>query len=308
MLSDIIKLEPDSRDVPDMTRLQRNVTVRRRATQLTVLLQISNWEYYSVLRELWPDLTSNSNTWSSYHLLLSAVLLTFTPHQLALWLYSHVRYCQFDIYLQLGVISSHGPQCASKKVVSPLSGCVESPVEWEKSQTLNEISSSLPVTRVTSDYIMVMDVASYIKSMLKTDSVCIDNFVFRLHYRVTVAILLASSIIGMQCKDHFDWKFWSLNIHLVIVRGGQAVLRGPHQLPDELRRGEQGAGRLLLDTLNLPHQIGVPGQHQGAIIQILRFQFQWHSPLQSLEGCDNCTLWWGSIEAVLRPVSSSNQR
>ena len=45
---------------------------------------------------------------------------------------------------------------------------------------------------------MVMDVASYIKSMLKTDSVCIDNFVFRLHYRVTVAILLASSIIGRQ--------------------------------------------------------------------------------------------------------------
>ena len=72
---------------------------------------------------------------------------------------------------------------------------------------MKEISPSLPVTRVTSDYIMVMDVASYIKSMLKTDSVCIDNFVFRLHYRVTVAILLASSIIGMQCKDHFDWKF-----------------------------------------------------------------------------------------------------
>ena len=63
---------------------------------------------------------------------------------------------------------------------------------------MKEISSSLPVTRVTSDYIMVMDVASYIKSMLKTDSVCIDNFVFRLHYRVTVAILLASSIIGRQ--------------------------------------------------------------------------------------------------------------
>ena len=63
---------------------------------------------------------------------------------------------------------------------------------------MKEISPSLPVTRVTSDYIMVMDVASYIKSMLKTDSVCIDNFVFRLHYRVTVAILLASSIIGRQ--------------------------------------------------------------------------------------------------------------
>ena len=44
--------------------------------------------------------------------------------------------------------------------------------------------------------IMVMDIAGYVKSMLKTDTVSIDNFVFRLHYRVTVAILLASSIIG----------------------------------------------------------------------------------------------------------------
>ena len=49
---------------------------------------------------------------------------------------------------------------------------------------------------------MVMDIASYIKSMLKTDSLSIDNFVFRLHYRVTVAILLASSIIGFS-KQYF---------------------------------------------------------------------------------------------------------
>ena len=47
-----------------------------------------------------------------------------------------------------------------------------------------------------------MDIASYIKSMLKTDSLSIDNFVFRLHYRVTVAILLASSIIGFS-KQYF---------------------------------------------------------------------------------------------------------
>ena len=119
---------------------------------------------------------------------------------------------------------------------------------------------------------MVMDVASYIKSMLKTDSVCIDNFVFRLHYRVTVAILLASSIIGRQ--GPFCLEILKSEYPHVIVRGGQAVLRGPHQLPDELRRGEQGAGRLLLDTLPLPHQIRVPGQHQAVIIQVLRFQFQ----------------------------------
>ena len=48
---------------------------------------------------------------------------------------------------------------------------------------------------------MVLDVASYIKSMVKTDTICIDNFVFRLHYRVTVAILLAASIIGRLTQN-----------------------------------------------------------------------------------------------------------
>ena len=43
---------------------------------------------------------------------------------------------------------------------------------------------------------MVLDIASYVKSMVKTDPISIDNFVFRLHYRVTVAILLAASIVG----------------------------------------------------------------------------------------------------------------
>ena len=50
---------------------------------------------------------------------------------------------------------------------------------------------------------MVLDVASYIKSMVKTDTICIDNFVFRLHYRVTVAILLAASIIGRLTQNRF---------------------------------------------------------------------------------------------------------
>ena len=44
----------------------------------------------------------------------------------------------------------------------------------------------------------MMDVASYIKSMLKTDAISIDNLVFRLHYRVTVALLLAASFIGLN--------------------------------------------------------------------------------------------------------------
>ena len=42
-----------------------------------------------------------------------------------------------------------------------------------------------------------MDIASYIKSMVKTDAITIDNFVFRLHYRITVGLLLAASIIGV---------------------------------------------------------------------------------------------------------------
>ena len=43
----------------------------------------------------------------------------------------------------------------------------------------------------------VLDIASYIKSIVKTDIINIDNLVFRLHYRVTVAILIAASIVGL---------------------------------------------------------------------------------------------------------------
>jgi len=49
---------------------------------------------------------------------------------------------------------------------------------------------------------MVMDIASYVKSMVKTDAVNIDNFVFRLHYRVTVAILISASLVGVA-KQYF---------------------------------------------------------------------------------------------------------
>ena len=50
---------------------------------------------------------------------------------------------------------------------------------------------------------MVMDIASYVKSMVKTDSVNIDNFVFRLHYRVTVAILISASLVGKYVEYHY---------------------------------------------------------------------------------------------------------
>ena len=48
----------------------------------------------------------------------------------------------------------------------------------------------------------MMDIAGYIKSMVKTDPFTIDNFVFRLHYRITVGLLLAASIIGVA-KQYF---------------------------------------------------------------------------------------------------------
>jgi len=48
----------------------------------------------------------------------------------------------------------------------------------------------------------VTDIASYIKSMVKSDAITIDNLVFRLHYRITVALLLAASIVGVA-KQYF---------------------------------------------------------------------------------------------------------
>ena len=52
---------------------------------------------------------------------------------------------------------------------------------------------------------MVMDIASYVKSMVKTDAVNIDNFVFRLHYRVTVAILISASLVGKDYHYAVRW-------------------------------------------------------------------------------------------------------
>ncbi|KAE9521626.1 hypothetical protein AGLY_017994 [Aphis glycines] len=41
----------------------------------------------------------------------------------------------------------------------------------------------------------MFDIFGSLKALLKIDNVCIDNFVFRLHYRITVSILLGFSII-----------------------------------------------------------------------------------------------------------------
>lgn len=41
----------------------------------------------------------------------------------------------------------------------------------------------------------MFDVFGSVKSLLKLDSVCIDNNVFRLHYKATVVVLVAFSLL-----------------------------------------------------------------------------------------------------------------
>ena len=49
---------------------------------------------------------------------------------------------------------------------------------------------------------MALDLLRSAKGILKTDELTIDNVVFKLHYRVTVAILIGGSLIGVA-KQYF---------------------------------------------------------------------------------------------------------
>ncbi len=49
---------------------------------------------------------------------------------------------------------------------------------------------------------MALDLLSSVRYLLKPEDISIDNWVFRLHYRATVLILLASSAIGVA-KQYF---------------------------------------------------------------------------------------------------------
>ena len=49
---------------------------------------------------------------------------------------------------------------------------------------------------------MALDLVKGLKSFLKIDELTIDNIVFKLHYRVTVAILVGSSLVGVA-KQYF---------------------------------------------------------------------------------------------------------
>ena len=50
--------------------------------------------------------------------------------------------------------------------------------------------------------IMALDILRSAKSILKIDDLTIDNVVFKLHYRVTVAIFIGSSLVGVA-KQYF---------------------------------------------------------------------------------------------------------
>ena len=49
---------------------------------------------------------------------------------------------------------------------------------------------------------MALDLLKSAQKILKTDELTIDNGVFKLHYRATVAILVGSSLIGVA-KQYF---------------------------------------------------------------------------------------------------------
>ena len=60
------------------------------------------------------------------------------------------------------------------------------------------ISSSLNFQHVT----MALEVFSSIRYFLKPEDISIDNWIFKLHYRVSVALMLGSSAIGVA-KQYF---------------------------------------------------------------------------------------------------------
>ena len=49
---------------------------------------------------------------------------------------------------------------------------------------------------------MALDILRSAKSIIKIDDLTIDNIVFKLHYRVTTAIFIGSSLIGVA-KQYF---------------------------------------------------------------------------------------------------------
>ncbi len=71
---------------------------------------------------------------------------------------------------------------------------------------------------------MALDLLSSIRYLLKPEDISIDNFVFRLHYKMTVLVLLASSVVGVA-KQYFGDP---INCQ---VRKEEAFLLLPLRLP-----------------------------------------------------------------------------
>ena len=63
---------------------------------------------------------------------------------------------------------------------------------------------------------MALDLFRSAKGILKTDDLTIDNVVFKLHYRVTVAILIGSSLIGVAKQYFGDPINCQVGIHCLI--------------------------------------------------------------------------------------------
>ena len=102
---------------------------------------------------------------------------------------------------------------------------------------------------------MALDLLRSAKSILKIDDLTIDNIVFKLHYRVTVAILIGSSLVGVAKQVILDILCPMSHQYFIIL-----VFRWSHQLSDQLWSIQRSAGWLLLDTFNLSYQIWVPSE------------------------------------------------
>ena len=65
-----------------------------------------------------------------------------------------------------------------------------------------ELNLNQLVELVPDELAMALDVFTSVRYLLKPEEICIDNWIFKLHYRITVLFLLASSAIGVS-KQYF---------------------------------------------------------------------------------------------------------
>ena len=71
---------------------------------------------------------------------------------------------------------------------------------------------------------MALDLLSSAKTYLKSDELTIDNVVFKLHYRLTVALLIGSSMIGVAKQYFGDPINCQVSYHVSRPVDNQAIL------------------------------------------------------------------------------------